>query len=546
MNLTGMCTKGIIIGLGFGLLAACQTTTPSKPDPVYISHTAPAVAGKPTISGLTDLGSLPQNLGNTPSTAFADGRFSPGEWVMLKGKNLAVNSLHIDDQTVPVDLYYGQNPLFKIPVGLNPAKLHNIVIDNGQGKAASTFKSSHYIVATDTDGKQRHLIRTNPDDRGSIEEDWIDLASEAERPLFTLFSADSSYLFTVNIASRVEEDTDKEANAYVMEVRVFHAAAPDAPALLKQFEVVVDSSPIDATISANNQIVLLGKRSFTVIDANDPLAMVERQRVQLPAGGEEKTTFVDVIYFADDQRLAFLETYSNRIFVYDTASLSPLADVNVLPEKSIALGVDLEPDPKDSNSFWALMGPNYRLTGSGLVKQYKTLMGKDIPADKRGVHQLVHYSFGESGLVETKRHELDSDYAAYFAQADDNGDLLITTTKLQFLTTDLEGKKTTEVLKMTKKLVWDALSFGRVIKVDRDSGAMETVSSGVGIYYDLEWVPGIGQVFSLLKFGPSFSFPYITPSWGVGIASTGTYAKRKMNKYAVFPPYSVGDIEYQD
>lgn len=545
MGITKKQAVGVMLACLVLGLTACQTTS-TKQAPPALTTVAPAITGSPSILGLQDAGSLPLQVGGALSKSVSDGRYSPGEWLLVMGKNLGVKTLQIDGKTVPVDFYWTGSPVVKIPTGLLPLQKHQLVIDNGQGRASTGFHSSHYIVATDTDGKQRHLIRTNPDEEGGVEEEWIALASDAERPLFTLFSPDSAFLYTVNIDSRVEDDDTREANAYVMDVRVFHAAAPNAPEQIKQFSVTVDSSPIDATMGADGTLVILGKHSFTVVDASNPLALVETKRVWLANSGEDKTTYVDVIFFNGGANLAVLETYSNQVFVYDTQGWQRQAVLDLLPAKSIALSVDLEPDPLDPSRFWALVGPNYRLSGSKLVDQYKKWVKRQaIPEDKVSVHQLVQLRYADNQLSELRRHELDRDYAAYFVHADATGDLVITTTKMKFLTEDMNDKSTKEMLKMTKEIVWDALSFGRVVKVNATSGAMETLSSGVGIYYDLELIPGIGHVWSLLKFGPSFSMPFITPNWGIGISSTGTYAKRKMNKYAIFPPYSVGDIAFQ-
>ncbi|MCD9460550.1 hypothetical protein [Marinibactrum halimedae] len=93
--------------------------------------------------------------------------------------------------------------------------------------------------------------------------------------------------------------------------------------------------------------------------------------------------------------------------------------------------------------------------------------------------------------------------------------------------------------------LWDSVSFGRVVAIDLDTHETEVIASGVGIYYHLVDIPDVGPAFSLLKFGPALSYPFLSPNWGVGIQSTGTYAKRKMNKRAIFPPYSVGFMAYQ-
>lgn len=537
--------KYLAIGVACSFLLFSCESPQVKPTP-RITTEIPLNNGQPKILSLTDLGGLPLTVGGDIPTVFSDGRYSPGEWVMLNGKNLGVSELSVNGHTQKISYFYKGQPLVRLPTGMAPLHEQTISVSHTQGTAAIKFNSSHYIVATDTDGKKRHLIRTNPNENGGVEEEWITLESDAERPLFTLVSQNSAYFFTVNIAERVAEDNSKEANAYVMDIRTFHAAAPNAPQLLKQISVVVDSSPIDAVISSDDEIIILGKRSFTVVDATNPVALKEKKRVWLEPSGLEKTTYVDVIYFNNNRSIALLETYSNQVSIFDTKDYLKQETVNLLPDKSIALSVDLEPNPKNTRQFWALLGPNYRLTGTKMVEQYKRwIKHQDTPPDRQSVHQLVKLEWQDQKLSEGLRYNLDSDYAAYFAKTDEQGDVVITTTKLKFLTSPLNTSSKTDMLKLSKSILWDALSFGRVVKVDAETGRMTTLASGVGIYYDFECVPDIGPVFSLMKFGPSFSMPFITPNWGVGIKSTGTYAKRKMNKYSVFPPYSIGHIAYQ-
>ena len=137
-------------------------------------------------------------------------------------------------------------------------------------------------------------------------------------------------------------------------------------------------------------------------------------------------------------------------------------------------------------------------------------------------------------------------YMSHFAHALDNGDLLVSTTKLDFIQSEFAEKKNRNALGKLSSFLWDKVAVGRVFQVNTETGDVHSEASGLGIYYDLTYVPDIGAVFSLLKLGPAFSPPFVTPAWGIAIQSTGTYAKRKMSKKFVFPPYSIGFVDYQD
>ncbi len=235
------------------------------------------------------------------------------------------------------------------------------------------------------------------------------------------------------------------------------------------------------------------------------------------------------------------------LFQLDNNKTPTLVDeVSLLPTKTIALSVDLEASPKDPNAFWVLQGPNYRLAGSKLAQTYKKLVKKKrVSADKKSVHQLQKVLIKENTLQLDRAIPTPEEYALHFSVFGNDGRMYLSGTKIDFLTSDFKKMKTKKVLKKVKGFLWDSISFGRILAVNLETETSETISSGVGVYYHLVDIPDTGPAFSLLKFGPSFSFPYITPTWGLGIKSTGTYAKRKMNKRAIFPPYSIGFVDYQ-
>ncbi len=528
-------------------LAAC--TSPHRP-PAAIIHDVPREnTGKPAIKGLLDLGGLALHVGEDIPRHMSDERFSPGEWVLVQGKNVSAPFVEIDGHKVVTEHYYDNRPLVRIPTHLSPRKQHELRVTTELGTSSYTFDTSHYIVATDLDGKDTHLIRTNRKEKGGVEEEWVKLASDAVRPMFNLMTDDSRYLVHMDVAERSKERLPNSERTFDILIHNYHLAAPTAPARIASFTTQLGSSPIDATINSENTILLLGKQSITLVDANDPSSMATLSHTQLPKNTDDKTTYVDAIFLDDNKKIAVLETHQNTVLLFsinEDKTLTQVDTLALLPNKRIALSVDLEPSPTAPNAFWVLESPNYRLAGSRLSQTYKKLLKKEhIPDNKKSVHQLQYVSVQDNTLTLGKAIPTPEGYAAYFSVFGEDGRIYISTTKTDFLNTEFNTGDTKNVLKQVKNFLWDSISFGRVLAIDTNTEASEVVANGVGIYYHLVDVPDIGPVFSLLKFGPSFSFPYLSPNWGVGIKSTGTYAKRKMNKRALFPPYSVGFVDYQ-
>ena len=529
------------------LIAACQP--PAKKAPPVVTDQQPTNAGKPMISSLVDLGGFDIPLGGGVPGHFSDQRYSPGEWVLIQGKNLGVNGITIDKQEVPITKYYGSKALFQIPTGLSPRVQHTITLTNEFGSTSHQFDTKHYIVATDTDGQKTHLISTNRKEKGGIDEDWTELESEAKRPLFNLISANSAFLFHMDVLKKSDKKLMEGSDTYPLEIHTYHLGAPEEPAKVSTHKALVGSTPIDAVLNDEGTLLLLGKQSITLVDTTNPKALRTLGHTPLPFNDAEKTTYVDAIFLEGNSKIAVLETHSNTVLLFDAkdkTNLVQLDSLPLLPSKSIALSVDLEPDPKDPSKFWVLEGPNYRLTGSKLAQTYKKLVKKEkISDDKKSVHQLQQVVVQDGKMKMLGTVPTPEKYAAYFSVFGQDGRMYVTTTKMSFLNTEFDKDSKKNILKKVKSFLWDTVSFGRVIAIDTETQKTEVVSSGVGVYYHIVDIPDIGPAFSLLKFGPALSLPYLSPNWGVGIKSTGTYAKRKMNKRAVFPPYSVGFIAYQ-
>ncbi len=467
----------------------------------------------------------------------------------MQGKNLGVHTLSIDNIPVEITQYYGNQPLFRIPTQLSPRKQHTLTVENRYGKTSTTFDSHHYIVTTDLDGGTTHLIRTNRKEKGGVEEEWLALPADTKKPIFNLITKDSRYLLLMDIAKKEETALINNVHSYSIDIHSFHLSAPNIPARVASHSITLGSSPIDAILNNDGILLVLGKRSLTLVDANNPENLSTLGHTVLPQNPEGKTTYVDAIFLDDNKKIAVLETYSNRVILFQVDSSNTLTlidEIALLPSKTIALSVDLEASKSDPNAFWVLEGPNYRLAGSKLAQTYKKLIKKkQVSADKRSVHQLQKVIIKENNLHLDKVIPTPKEYAVHFSVFGTDGRMYLSGTKTDFLTSDFNKDKTKTVLKKVKGFLWDSISFGRIVAIDLDTEISETISSGVGVYYHLIDVPDIGPTFSLLKLGPSFSFPYLTPTWGLGIKSTGTYAKRKMNKRAIFPPYSIGFVDYQ-
>lgn len=528
------------------LLVSCATPTP--PPSHEVTPVVPVNMGKPVIKGIIDLGGLdiPINSKTIPKE-FTDKRFSPGEWILIEGKNVGATEIEIDQYRIVIDRYYANKPLIRIPTGLSPLKKHSLKLKTQHGVAEFSFHTRHYIAATDTDGKQTHLIRTNVEQKGGVEEEWLVLDSDADRPMFNLISSDSRFLFSINIEDRADINHDEEMHSFVLEIVTYHLAAPNKPAAVARFKTEIGSTPIDAVINRHNKIILLGKNSLTLVDASNPLHLQNNSSFILPKN-KERTTFVDAALVDDNKKIVALETYSNSLLLLDieTPVISILDRIQLLPTKTIPLSIDIEVNPENSQEFWVLQGSNYRLANKSVMALYKkVLQKKDVAKSEKPVNQLQKLRVNQNKLELSSTLKMNNQYAYYYSTFGQDGRLYLSSTKLEwFLSTQEKTPK--NLLANIGSKVWDTVAIGRIIAVDTQTEKVQTLASGFGIYYHLVDVPDIGPVFTLAKLGPSpMAMLMVQPYWGVGVKSTGTYAKRKMDKHVIFPPYSLGFIAFQ-
>lgn len=462
-------------------------SNPSKPPP-SISKIKPQSNDAPQIKALRDLGGLELIAGQSIPEHLSDKRYSPGEWLMLEARGLGVESLYIDDIAVNVEWYFDGNPIFRLPSGLSPRKEHQLRLSNNGADASMQFNSSHFIVATDTDGKRVHLVRTNPRHEGGVEEDWIELDDKLARPMFAVVSNDSRFLFVINIADKKEENVFSGTHAYILEAHVYHLAAPNKPKRIKVMEFDIDSSPVDAYVNERNELLIAGVRSYSVVDVSDALNPALKAKASLPALGE-KTVYVDALFFNNNQNIAFLETYQNSVVVVENApelNYPVVETLALLPNKSIPLVVDLERDARDESSFWVLEGPNLRLAGKSVKNMYRRIFKSESAApNEQLVHQLQRVTLESDRLILGSSIATPEGYMSHFAHALDNGDLLVSTTKLDFIQTEFAEKDNRNALGRLSSFLWDKVAVGRVFQVNTETAEVRSEASGLGIYYDL-------------------------------------------------------------
>ncbi|WP_370981321.1 hypothetical protein [Agaribacterium sp. ZY112] len=485
--------------------------------------------------------------GDIPSI-YSDKRISPGEWLLLKGENLGVTKLTMDGISVEVEYYYDEQPLIRVPTHLQALQQHQLILESPFGKANYFFDSHHYVVATDPAGEQSLLVRSNRREDEGIDDDWLSIKEKDKAPLYSHISKGSQFLYIVSQKIK-PKGIVAGASTYSLELSSYHLSAPDKPALLSRIDIELDSRPVTSVLSSDGQLYILGSQSLSVVDVSDPVKMQSYLQEGLALNPLGLTSYVDILALDTKGTLAVLDAYANRVDILSINSqeMKRIASKSVAPGHDLPSAVRLVHDPRNASEFWVLLSPNHRQLIDGLVKNYQKLNNKESLALIDGtLHQIQQLRLENSDLHLGQSWPLDKGYASFFlAPSIDEGHLLYTSTKLDLFSLVDNSRAAKYSLKRAKSLLWDSVALGRVNEINLGNGQIQQRASGVGLYFHVLDAPDFGAVFSIMKLGPAFSSPYISPHWGIAIERNGTYVRRKMNRDSLFPPYKVGRVSFQ-
>ncbi|GAA5216531.1 hypothetical protein GCM10025776_17530 [Corallincola platygyrae] len=471
----------------------------------------------------------------------------PGEFVAIKGDRLSDAEVTIDGVPIPTFYHEQKSLLLRLPTGLNPVREHKLTVSNNFGSDSINFYSRHFIAATDTDNNQLHFMRTAPEEKGYIEmETAYDMTLDQKRALVSQISPSGGFLYSFGVESKKVNSSSITGFSYQVSMNLIHLAAYKKPELHSEFHVDLHSQPVAVTMSENNQIILLGAKDAAIIDISEEIKPRQVVRFNL-AEATQKYHYMDVITLQQGQLLAVLETYGNKIIIYDISEASnpkQKSSYEVYPNVDLPIAVDLEIDPNNPDRFWVLSGPNLRALASNALTEVQRLFAEPTEGTVELPRELTQLSLTDTGVIESDKVRLPESFVPFYAKFGPNDTLFVTG-----LNGDLINSDNLELdLSLLKKLltnVFSATQFGQVLEVKPDSKKVKAHAKGLGLYYHLEYMPELGPVFSLYKLGGTVFAPYVNVKWGVGVKSRGTFAIRKAHYKSIFPPYAVGYVSVQ-
>ncbi|THB65526.1 MAG: hypothetical protein D6B27_08415 [Gammaproteobacteria bacterium] len=524
----------LLMGVLISILCGCANNQPKE----NINDD-----GSPGIDHIADIGSLPIDK-EINKKERSDGKYTPGEYIFITGRNLKNSKIFIDNKTVQIEQVLNKGIVIRVPRGLSPSLKHKLKVSNEKGVASEYFYSTHYLISTDTDGNNVGFMRTRHDVKGLVEKERIEI--EHDRVLFNVISNNGGFAYSLGTASKVDY-SGRQGLKYGIGVKTIHLAAPNEPKEVTQQIFPLYSAPTSVSLSSNNQLIILGKRDISIIDAKNPLKLKFINNFKLPDHGKE-TTFVDVVFLDDGKTVVVLDAQYNVISLIDISNpLSPevMSEENLFPGIELPMVVDLESDPHNDKKFWVLCGPNFRVASQKAKELYDRIFHNKEKKQKVDIaEQLISISIENGVMSIGSVHKLPEKFAPFFAVFGEDDNIYVSGIKMDILNMDEVGN-INKWIKSLGKMLWNSVAIGRVLKINPNTGKYKSTSKGFGIYYHLVYCKDIGPAFTLLKLKGTLFPPFVKMSWGVGVKSQGTYAVRSLDKHALFPPYSLGHISFQ-
>lgn len=511
-----------------------------------------ASASPPQIERLEDLGALALRSGRL-QPGEGDGRFTPGEWVVVHGRSLHDAELAVDGTALaPGGFLPGGSVVVRLPGSLPPGE-HRLVARSPRGEATATFASLVHVIGSDTVGHAVRFLRVGAGGRDRVEE--ADLEVEQENALYHALSPDAGLLYSLGMPGRLG---GVPGRAHAIEVAIVHLGAAGGPERVGAVTVRMDSYPSAVAVTPRGLLLLLGMQELIAFSLADPLRPREVGRLApSPASGDR---WSELAVLHGGAAVAILDGARNRVravSLEDPALPREIADLALAPEGALPLTVDLVADPADPSAAVVLMGRNLRTLGAKAKGGAVKLAGKafDLVRGKKAAEKpapeeeatpargrLVTLRLVGGALEKGAETELPWDFIPLFSAPWRDGRFLVSGVAPGALAGKLDASidSAARVLRFLK----ESAQLGKILSVGRD-GTVAVEQQGVGLVFDVDALPQGELVYSGMRLTGKPLPPFVTVKWGVGIGGTGFYGLHVVDDDYFLPPYSYGQLSVQ-
>lgn len=521
-----------------------------------VGNPVQAAAGPPRIDRLTDLGSLPLPTQGPLPERQADGLLTPGEWVAVRGQNLAGSlDARLAGRPLRIGGYLADGGvLLQVPRGL-PMGQQVLSIDNGQGRAETPVQTASYVIAADAEGS--HLafrrLQLESDEKGPR----LGLADAASlshsRARFLALSPDGGILYALSEATATGPAADaasprdpagRAASASSVSqasLLVVQMGAKQGPAAVASLPLVLPGEPTAIRMSPQGILAIATARAVTLLaTAETPLSPRILQTLGLVSEPEPRALTAGA-FVNGGRTLALLEAYGNDVYFVDLATPTapqPRGMLNLSGAVGEPYSIDLAETP-DGASLWVLQGPNFRLAGKRLRDGLKGAWGAATTLQwKRAGRALGGVVAPDRGASHARLLRLvvgpqGTDLADEIALPPALLPLAMTATADAVHISVLHGENPFQHVEASLagvERLFSALrstvQVGQVLRVDAHSGQIQVQTQGLAMYGELASLPGGGLLIGTLRLGPGYLPPRLTLDFGFEI-SGGPFSKHR-------------------
>ena len=506
------------------------------------------VKAPPKISALTDLGGLPVLSSGALNDALSDGRFTPGEWVVVGGEHLSGDNtaVRIGETVTPIAAQLETGLLVRMPRDLVPFGTTTLTVTTPFGSDSISFRPQAYLVASDTSANQLRFFRTvsAPEKAPAFEPECE--AVSLERVRLHARSGSGALLY----ATAGAKDTDAH-EPQARALMIVHMGAPDHPAVIGQALFSSVDGPIEMAVTGDGSyLVLLTQTELFVFDIIDEAAPKQIASLNLAHDGISEGGYLGMALLRGGEAAVLLDGLANRLSVVDLEQKRDpklVSHLEVL-EDEMPRTVDLVTDRSDDTVVHVVTGANLRLAKNMFHRFAPKLLSHLKSGDEGTSSRLLSYRLVGDRLSAVREIALPSRTVPLFVSSDKDGGLFVSAADFN-ITTISADDSVMGGLRMAVGVLADAVKLGSIFHIDRD-GNISKYAEGMSLFLTMTKAFGDSSNSALVlrvivkKFPPSIGVKLSVDTLDSSGKRVSEQPLRELSWSFLIPPYTTPDISF--
>ena len=501
------------------------------------------VTRPPHIAGIVDLGGLPViSSSGALDKSRSDGRFTPGEFVLISGENLDDKRalIRFGDQLSDVVSFVDDGLLVRVPRRITYLRDVVVSVETPMGRATRNIAPQGYLILSDTSNGEIRFFRTEKSAEGRhlLEPECDAVALPGAR--FHILSRSGAFLYGIP-QSASEQGTHAPSKA----ITVIHLGAKDHPQEIASIPYSSNGEPMAvAPDTARNRFLLLTTKELFVYSIEDERRPALKATISLEGTDAQRRRYGRIALLKNAEYAVVQDELNNRLVLIHISSRMPLRIVNelVVTRSATPRLIDVMTDSKRDDIVHVLEGPNLYLA-DGLNEIFHRTDESKMSS------RLISYRLRDEGLYPISEISLEPGAIPLFTGYATNGSKLISLvgTDVMRLGNEEEAKAG---LKGATEILLNAMQLGKVIRIDQE-GNVSSWTEESALFLTLTSPPdNRGMTAVMMRIGVR-KFP---PSVGVELSLVimddegrhrDAHTLRNLSWQMLCPPYHVPLVTFQ-